>query len=60
MMDELHPLIQLAVLVLGPTGAVWVSVKASLNGMREDVRELKHDMKDVRERVARLEAGVCE
>lgn len=53
-------MIQLAALVLGPTGAVWVSVKASLNGMRDDVRELKHDMKDVRERVARLEAGVCE
>lgn len=28
-------------MILGPTGAAWYGVKASVNGMREDVREIK-------------------
>ena len=61
-MTELHPLIQLAIVLLGPTGAAYVGVRVSLNGTRENVRELKRDvsklstdMTDVRERLARIE-----
>lgn len=59
---EIHPLIQLAVVVFGSGGAAWYGVRATLNGTRENVRDLKRDvgklstdMTDVRERVARIE-----
>lgn len=61
-MPDLHPLIQLAIVLLGPGGAAYVGVRVSLNGTKENVRELKKDvgklstdMTDVRERVARIE-----
>lgn len=41
---ELHPLIQLAALVLGPAGACW----AVLNGTRSKVHETLDDVKDIR------------
>lgn len=48
--------------VFGQSGAAWVTIKTSLNGMRDDVSELKTDVKkqgadmsDVRERLARIE-----
>jgi hypothetical protein len=44
-MTDLHPLIQLAILIFGPTGAAFVGVKLTLNGTREDVREIKADVK---------------
>lgn len=31
----------LLVLVLGPGGAAWVATKVSLNGARQDIREIK-------------------
>ncbi|HEX6938674.1 MAG TPA: hypothetical protein VF158_04630 [Longimicrobiales bacterium] len=65
-MPDLHPLIQLAVVVLGPTGAAWVGVRGALNGTRSnietlasDVREMRHDLADLRERVAGLEAQIA-
>ena len=65
MMNELHPILQLAVLVLGPTGAAWIGVKAALNGVKADVREVKEDLRafnialqETRERLARLEVEV--
>lgn len=32
----------------GPAGAAWVGVKVAVNGMREDIREIKVDVKDLR------------
>lgn len=62
-MNDLHPVLAVIGLILGPGGAAWVAVRVALNGTREDVRELrvdvrnmKEDIQDVRERVARLEA----
>jgi shikimate 5-dehydrogenase len=61
-MNDIHPLIQLAVVVLGSGGTSWAAVRATLNGTRENVRDLKQDvsrisdnMADVRERLARIE-----
>lgn len=63
-MNEVHPLIQLAVVALGSGGAAWTAIKVQLNGTRENVRDLKQDvgklstdMTDVRERLARIEGG---
>ena len=36
---------QLLALVLGPSGAAWVGVKMALNGTREQVKDLKGDIK---------------
>ena len=62
-LNDLHPVLAIAGLILGPGGAAWAAVRVALNGTREDVRELradvramKADVQDVRERVARLEA----
>lgn len=53
---------QLLVLILGPTGGAWVGVKASLNGMRSDVTDIKADVKKLhdgqfqnRERIVAVE-----
>lgn len=61
-MPEFHPLLQAAIVILGPTGAAWVGVRTALNGTRQnvkdlasDMREVRKDLTDVRERVARLE-----
>lgn len=55
-------ILQLVAVILGPTGAAWVGVRTALNGTREavknlatDMREVRHDLADVRERVAKLE-----
>ena len=45
---ELHPLIQLAAVVLGPAGAVW----AVLNGTRERVKDIAADSKEIRSTLA--------
>lgn len=63
-------LIRLFAMILGPGGAVYVGFKAGMNGLREDVKDirvtqretrdevkgLRRDMSDVRERVAGIEA----
>lgn len=61
-MPEMHPLIQFVAVVLGPTGAAWWGVKASLNGTRRAVAETRDDVKEIRttlgqhgERLARIE-----
>src|SRR5690606_4952849 len=63
---DLHPLIQLLIVILGPTGAAWAGVRAALNGTRRnveslttDVREMRNDLADLRERVAGLEAKIA-
>ena len=63
-MSELHPILQAALLALGPAGAGYVGVRVALNGLRENVREtrkdmgeVKRDLSDVRERVARIEGA---
>ena len=55
--------IALVGVVLGPTGAVWLTARAALNGMRADVRETKTDVAGLRttqaahgERLASIEA----
>lgn len=63
-------LLRVAAMILGPGGAVYVGFKAGMNGLREDVSDiritqretrdevkgLRQDMTDVRERVAGIEA----
>jgi len=65
-MTDLHPLAQLVLVILGPTGAAWAGVRAALNGTKKsvehltaDVREMRHELADVRERVAGLEAKIA-
>jgi hypothetical protein len=41
-------IIGVLVLALGPGGAAYVGVKLSLNGIREDVHEIKGDVKELR------------
>ena len=60
---ELHPFIELVLMIAGPTGAAWAGVRAGLNSTRQHVkdltaemREVRRDLSDVRERVARVEA----
>ena len=55
-------ILQLVAVIVGPGCAAWAGVKSSVNGMREDVRTIKTDIKDVSrgltghaERIARLE-----
>ena len=43
---------QAIAVILGPAGAAFVGVKVAVNGMREDVREIKGDVKDMRKDVA--------
>lgn len=57
-------LVGLLVLVLGPSGAAWVAVKVSLNGVREKVddvhRVITHDEHGniaLHQRVKGLEGG---
>ncbi len=40
-------LLQVAALILGPTGAAYVGVRTSLDGVRESVREIKEDVKEI-------------
>lgn len=46
---------QAIAVILGPAGAAFVGVKVAVNGMREDVREIKGDVKDMRKHVAEHE-----
>jgi hypothetical protein len=39
---------QAVAVIVGPAGAAWIGVKVAVNGMREDVREIKGDVKDLR------------
>lgn len=42
-------LILAGAVILGNGGIAWISVKAGLNGIKEDTTELKKDFKDFRE-----------
>lgn len=60
---ELHPIVEVVLVIAGPTGAAWAGVRAGLNGTRQHVkdltaemREVRRELSDVRERVARVEA----
>ena len=59
---QVPELLQIAAMIFGPAGAGYMGVKASLNGTREDVREIKKTvthmnghLSDTRTRVAVLE-----
>lgn len=63
---ELHPIIEVVLVIAGPTGAAWAGVRAALNGTKKnvehlttDVREMRHDLADLRERVAGVEAKIA-
>lgn len=48
-MDQLNALwiiVGIAVLVAGPGGATWMVNRVSMNGIREDVQEIKDDLKE--------------
>lgn len=47
-------MIELAAIVLGPGGAVYVGMRTALNGMKGDMREIKRDLRDVRDGVLAL------
>lgn len=53
------PIVQLLGILLGPAGAVWVSVRLSLNGTRNDVREIKRHMEKFTDKVGKLETRVA-
>jgi hypothetical protein len=49
-MDSLaHPLIQLAVVLFGPAGAAWLSVRSALVATSNDLSEIKRDIKEIRD-----------
>ena len=48
-------LLTLVAMVAGPGGAAWVAVKSSVNGLRDDVREIKADVKCIHTSVTRIE-----
>lgn len=59
---EVHPLIQIAGVLVGPAAASWFGVKGALNGLKQSVRRIEkkidqhdEDIARTRERVARLE-----
>lgn len=35
------PWVQLVALILGPSGVAWATIKATLNGARGDIKEIK-------------------
>ena len=39
--------------VIGPAGAAWAGVKVSLNGTKEDIAEIKTDMRAISKAVSR-------
>lgn len=59
MMDDLRGiqlLVALLLLVGGPGGAAWIATKISLNGARDDIRDMKQELHKTSEIVIRLEA----
>lgn len=63
--DDINAWLVFAGIVLGPTGAVWATVRASLNGVRRDVKETRADCREIRttlathgERIARIESRI--
>ena len=40
---------ELAGIILGPGGAVYVGMRTALNGMKHDIKEIKRDVRDVRD-----------
>jgi hypothetical protein len=48
-------LVALLLLVAGPGGAAWVAVKVSLNGARQDIRDIKSTTGRMERTVERLD-----
>ncbi len=44
-----HSTLELIAIILGPGGAVYVGLKAALNGMKTDMRDIKSDVKEIRD-----------
>lgn len=40
-LDGDSPIMQLLALVLGPAGVCWATIKVTLNGARQDIRDTK-------------------
>jgi len=43
----MEELLQAAGLILGPSGAAFISVRVALNGMKEDVKEIKRHVREI-------------
>ncbi len=46
--------IELLAIVFGPGGATFVGLRMALNGMKGDMKEIKRDLRDVRDGVKAL------
>lgn len=46
-------------MILGPAGSAYVGLKVAVNGMREDVKELKEDSKGMRDDIGKLKEDVA-
>lgn len=64
-LSGIQVLVGLAVMIAGPGGAAWVAVRVSLNGARQDIRDIKTSVGQLAEKqgttsvaVARLEERV--
>lgn len=64
-LSGVQALVAVVILIAGPSGAAWVAVKASLNGARQDIRDIKASVGGLTDRqsatdvsVARLEVRV--
>lgn len=44
-----HTWIEILAIALGPGGAVYIGLKTALNGMREDVKDIKQTVNKIRD-----------
>ncbi len=42
-------------IIIGPGGAVYVSMRMALNGLKNDVKEVKRDIRDIRDFTIRFD-----
>jgi hypothetical protein len=52
--------IELLALLLGPTGAAWVGVRAGLNGAKQDIKDIKNDSRDAKIEMKELSRAILD
>lgn len=58
-MSGVQALVAVVVLIAGPSGAAWVAVKASLNGARQDIKDIKSSVTGLTEKQTSTEVSVA-
>lgn len=53
-LSDMQVLLGLVLLVAGPGGAAWIAVKVSLNGTRDDVKEIRQTVQRTESKVSVL------